>query len=454
MSYFGYYKYNPGQISFEETSMKGLVDVSIEGLSFKKMFEVLGNVLKSIKDLFLKMFKWIKDKILKFLKLDKTVKTADITKLLDSYKIISDKDLTEKIVEFYETNGGALSLNNKISMKLTGQDRNRIVLAFFLFNSSGEVIDFEQLLDWTEKLSNVIKTSDDYDRLESGSLNLMIEYLKVNGYDPHDPELVNKYKGRMFTSSGVFKYLDNLHQMANKLESYYKTKEREVSGDIKKLEQELERLKKDGNDSFNSKEYRDTYAKLNCYYNYVKAVATPSKLMLEYIRLLGFINEKFASEEYTTTADLNPSSLYHISIDDNLGKKWYKPFSKRGLNPRAPNSGFLQLLPKRICFAPEVELCFYGAPFIFEKSYNRNIKDIDDKYSETTVTLYKGIPDKDTRYLKPELITAGVGESMFSKEIAVTTPIKLERVGKIKIKFARNADWLDPSKFDGYTNVE
>lgn len=453
MSYLNYYKYYPNSTALEDINFNTNENISIEGLSFKKMFEVLTNIVKTIKDYILRLFRYIKDRVLKFLGLDKTTKTADITKLLDSYNLISDKDLTKKINEFYKTNAGEASLTNKIMLKKNGMDRGLLAMTFWLFKANGEVIDFEHLLKFTDEYANTIKGSGAASSLADSLMHIFDKYVKYNGYDITSISKIAEYYKREYTKSGVFKYLDNLKSLSDKLGNYYNTKEREVSTQIKGLEKEIKDINNNG-EVESRNDYQELNDKLNSYYSYVKIVAIPSKLILEYIRLLGFINNEFASEEYTTTKDLNPTNLYHISMDNNLGKSWYKPFSKRGLNPRAPVSGLMQLLPKRICFAPEVELCFYGAPFIFNPKTNKKVKKIDDKYSEVVVTLYKGIPDSDTRYIKPEIITAGVGESMFSKEIAVTTPIKLERVGKIKIKFVTALDSWDRSKFVGYTKVE
>ena len=49
--------------------------------------------------------------------------------------------------------------------------------------------------------------------------------------------------------------------------------------------------------------------------------------------------------------------------------------------------------------------------------------------------LYKGIPDKDTRIIKPEIANVAIEDYYTTNEICVVTPIRIEKLGRIKVYY-------------------
>lgn len=156
-------------------------------------------------------------------------------------------------------------------------------------------------------------------------------------------------------------------------------------------------------------------------------------------------------------------TLYHLSFDGELVRK-----NNGMLDPRYPTSANFkstdsaEIFPKRTSFSPTVESCYYGI-FDYVMSNGlyyplRTSPRIRERFIE--VFLYEGIWDDKVRKIKDEYMLESVFEYTLSKEIAITTPIKFNKLGKIRItfdnstiKYQRNPNGSfknDVRKFVGY----
>lgn len=93
----------------------------------------------------------------------------------------------------------------------------------------------------------------------------------------------------------------------------------------------------------------------------------------------------------------------------------------------------------------------YGIPFRFRDHPANN--DYDPSLTGkqyVDLYLYKGIVEKGrTKRLKDEVVQAFTYqvEHFYSKEISITTPIKIEKVGKVRVYYNAGSDYYDPNRF-------
>lgn len=254
-------------------------------------------------------------------------------------------------------------------------------------------------------------------------------------------------------------YIDNLLSRMDNIDQYLNKAEQLYFKYSKPLEKELDKLNKEFTRNYNTDDHWLTRLKITIYNDIIKIAYTPTYVAINYLKIMSELyNEVKHGDILTTTVKPN-SKLYHLSINPDLDK--LNPNSI--LNPIYPESGYKQLLPKRVCFAPTIENCIPGVYSLFDDNNTRLTKYTpsflglsnynDDDYNAVILYLYEGIPNKDTKYIKSEVIKIAVPEALYSNEISVTTPIPVTKLGKYifvynRIKYRKNKNNLDLSIFE------
>lgn len=118
-------------------------------------------------------------------------------------------------------------------------------------------------------------------------------------------------------------------------------------------------------------------------------------------------------------------NLYHVSFNDSLPSV---------LTPRQPDGSELvsdkvEDLPDRVSFAPTIRQCLLA----IEPNIRSIIKQ-SVRYGGFSIWLYRGLPDKKTKFIPDELVKKKVLDAKLTGEICVVTPIRIERVGEVFVK--------------------
>lgn len=411
-----------------------------------------------------KLANWIQSNKLYF-KSNKNLNTSHVLS-----GVVKDKSRINEVINFYIDNGGALTDQDRFYLKLIStfpflakkKHVDRILLAGCLVNRSGELFNIKQLCnDIITNGKRIIFTEKNtgFSKMEDTTYYLTEYILRFNGYTGCDNYTQLMIEQDTIVSDNFFNP-NSIDLLIKYSEDFYKVNYKTIESRLKYIEKELDSFKVQTKEEYVNEDevrYLKLYSELNRIYAYVKLLSYPAKLLFDYVRFLESFVKTFSSVEFITTSVKPEGRLYHISANPNLGLIPNTEYKKRSLSPRPPQTGLTQLLPPRVCFAPDPLLCCYGAPYLFMIEYNQDlleqIRD-EDGFVYYQVYLYEGIPDKNTRYIKPEYIIAEVGESMFSKEIAVVSPIKVKLIGEIEIKYRYDLDIADPRKFVSYRLVK
>lgn len=159
--------------------------------------------------------------------------------------------------------------------------------------------------------------------------------------------------------------------------------------------------------------------------NYKAQLATYSSLLSIY---RGVSKQIFNGDMFTEKYKPK-GTLYHLSLNDQLADKLY---------PRQPDSlqkdfkhKWFQILPKRVSFSPSIKGAVYGIPTTLKS----NLKLTKDKVKYIDLFVYEAIPDKETRMVKEKYMQQSIFEWNYTHEIAITTPIAIKKVLKIRVYF-------------------
>lgn len=485
--------------------------VSTEGLSFKQMGEAVKKLINRIANFFVNVYKQIKDRIVQFFSGKNVKKVAEEVEVLiksDVIKEIPDEAFDKSVKEFvaetalhvsdatdqkaveekikeveqerteYEEKKNTILSRLKDRAKEGDGDEN--VLAdvktlfegysswnyYMVFNNDGVLFDVDALIKIVEQDISIadaiygIDVSDRYLALHSVHKTLG-PIFDING------SVEGHILAVKITKNQVYAALPKLPEMIRKAVAFGNKYTRLHEQKLNELDKQAKdifdskKLKYDRNIEYNEDDYfygeskrRYDELMLKCHIlrSIIAASMLPYRTIMMYIMLLRHLNKDiFGNQDYVTTANPPAPKLYHISRSpvESIGSE----IGATGVfEPGLSRSGNSQFLPPRVSFSPSILQCCIGTPYIFERYYDPGNQDYP--YVFPTVHVYEGMPDENTRYIKPKIMSFAVGEYHNSKEVAVTTPITLKYLGMAKIKVTRLLHTFDPNKYIGYKFVE
>lgn len=407
-------------------------DISVEGLSFKKIIELINKAIKSIKEFFIKIYTWIKEKVSKFFNNRTTKKKIEnierFIDLLYTAKIYKEVDITSFIKDQYLSNsshGGG----------------HGVIVQYMLFDNKGNAFDLNNIIKFIEKQKEVFLDESNTKSIEDNfNFNnvVMTDYLK-------ETFSVADWDNITFTVEGVFKNIKKLSYITDKVMDYAEKNKKVVEGKIKELEKKVQELEKNIDDYDSNEEYKQTMGRLKGYQHYIRLTTLPVELVLRYTQLLSSTAKHVSHSDWLVTDDV-PTKLYHLSKDDSLPDE---------LVPRIGGTNSGQYMPPRVSFSGDYLNACHGTPFNFEDF------DEPDKYPKGTLRhedfyVYEAIVEKGkTKRIRDEIIQGNLHglEYFYSKEVAITTPIKVKLKEKIRVYYKYGYDWLDPNKFVRYEKI-
>lgn len=413
-SYLNYYKHGGLLIN-----PPNLVQVSNESF-IGKVGDGLKRLLKYITDFFKKVFTWIKNKINNVLKsrvfrikIEKIKRRLKVTKV-----IISDDNVFREVLkESILTVSNSKSLENYKDELKEHYLQYGIDFSQYLFNpDNGKLFDLDQRIN---KCENYIKRS--IDAINAGFStnidNIIVKNLmSVNGnYGDYGlSDLTNTLS--MVTFDDLYKYVNNIDNLIEQCEKFSNKYKPSLEKEIKLISKLIEGNQEDAS---------QLVSKLNALNIVIKMVTIPLNTMLMYCNLLSVVDESFHSEKYTTVPVDPSQQLYHLSLDDNLGKE------SKVLYPELSKNSLTEYLPKRVSFSPSIASCVPG----IHHHLTPPDRVENGVYIKENVYVYIGVTDTNTRRLKDELLSLTLSDYLYTKEICITTPIKIRKLSKIRLYY-------------------
>lgn len=410
-SYLSFYK-SGGLINnppIYEISNESIVARPLEGL--KKLFNYIVNLFK-------KVFTWIKNKInnvlksrifkIKIEKIKKRratneqilVSTGDFTKILSksirSVSGVSLEDTNDKIRNHFSNYGGTY--------------------VYLLFNEDGSIYNPNQLINrCTNFIERVFRFIDNGGAMSlnegrhldiSSTINEFTYLFEDSHFQWYRENTLNK-----ITFKEIYKHVNDTDKIISDNNLFYNKYKKEIELRINKLSN----LIKAGTGDLET--INEQLSMLN---TLLKVCTAPLNVFLLYCNLLSVIDNEVMSIKHIGEDIPENIKLYHLSISPNLNNTLY---------PQLPESGGREYLPPRTSFSPTIEQCTQGI------NHHLIVIGVEDVIQYKELYLYEGIPDKDTKCVKKDLMRFIVGDSGITDEIAVLTPIKIKYISKINIKY-------------------
>lgn len=359
---------------------------------YVKVKEFIINLFKKVKSFFSNLLSKNSDRIERNIKRLEEIKKADF---------VDDKDLVREIHKYLGAN----------SVK-TGS-------ALF-FTTSGDLIDCNVLL------ANI-------DKILKKDFNDSI----FNDYDTLESEITINTKANIFSLKFKITYDDLVNhpnfknETFKKIETFYSEKDRLFRSELNELEKELnDKIK--NNNADDTKELSKRVTNLR---NISKLITLPMNVVIGQIRLVESVVKAFSSEEYTTTTKQPFSGkLYHLNGNSMLTE----------FKPRYGGSNHGEFLPPRISFGAEILGCCVAIPRYFLPGFENGVEKSTGLFYRD-LYCYEGIvePGK-TKFVLPQLVEYHLPLNLqhIVKEICVTTPIKVKKIGKVRIYY-KNPNKLD-----------
>lgn len=360
--------------------------ISIEGSPIAKVWEAIKTIFKKIKDFAINFYKWMKDRLLWFVKLfktkDKKLKTID--KLNKEVALVDKNELRDLAYSFFELQHGSSTEFMK------------------MFSNNGKLFELNNVINLINK--NRPKLNLDVDLNDVDSIKVKSDEL-YQASRTVDKDIGSNFNS--FQETDIFRYVDKIEQLNAAANSFYNKEYKIIEANTKKLEHALDKL-----DIKTYTDYR-LYGRINdllkSYYRWCQTTTYPVTLVYNYIRLVRYLGKEFVSLKRVTTTNLNISKLYHVSNDDKLTEVY----------PRISHSNTIEFLPPRISFAEDFKFALYGVPHAFKGPVKS-----EDAFNRHTYHfyVYEYIPKKGvTTYINPKIVKSEVflTEAFYSNEIAV-----------------------------------
>lgn len=464
---------------------------STEGLSFKKMGELLVNAIKGVIDFFKKIGNWIVSLSRKLFKQNKTkdaalkVEAAIKIGALNDSDIITNinsktreylNDIIEDTKQEYNDissqgtvlNEGQLLEANPDVLNKAGRDyfnKTHKAWAFMLFEKDGQprkisklIADCQVFVSERMKMYNDFKKEDlssfssdgTYGGDKLGIKNLGAAYSRfINLIIQRESYFIDEIpEFNWKNGESLIKPLNDADVNYREAMRFYEVYASKLEKELKTLEQDIIKVvnirgnEQEGVDRTKYWGYKFMILLLS---DILKVAYFPVYALLQqqrfYFTVIGELEKAVADMVVPVPAD---TKLYHVSNNGGL----HELYPNTGmLHPKLPDTGTNQLLPARTSFSPTVENCFIGVPKYFSSFSTQDITVRPPTKSSADhsiiLYLYEGIPDNDTKMIKEEIMRLAVGEELFSKEVAITTPIKLKKMGKIRVDYNPGRDGID-----------
>lgn len=427
MSFYNYYKHSDTLI-FDDVKVE---EVSIELFNFNKIKETVKKVFKTVVDFFKRVFTWIKNKINKFFKSSvvkiNTNKLKSI-KYLKSYKILKDIDVSGPVIKLMSKDISLENITNNtdvsqyISYELRRAPGYYIAL---LFDGKNQVHNPEKIITMVDEIYNLVKNNHSHDGLAI-ALNKLIDDYNSGG------------NNRVITYGSLVDSIEHIPSMIAKAEKYYNEKYKELSIELNTINSELYNLT---NENYNEEKYNRLYSESMRVQNLIKLVSIPISAMSLYLYIISRIVDKSFLFKYIILPYSSRKRLLHLSEVDNLDTRRDGYMIPGDTKPAGiPIVSTPTIFPDKISFGPDIKRCVAGiAVRIRDKSNDEGYLDL---------YVYEGMPDKTTLEINPKLVELEVGEYFFTDEIGIVSPIKIKKLGKVRIKYDSRKNLYDPSGYD------
>ena len=130
-------------------------------------------------------------------------------------------------------------------------------------------------------------------------------------------------------------------------------------------------------------------------------------------------------------------NLLHLSFNPDLDKEILLPRQPDGTELNL-KSDFTEHLPDRISFSPTIEHCFMAIYPNISKYFE------EMKYPHIDMFVYEGLVTKDTIFIPKKTVLKNVLDAHVTKEVCAISPVKMEKLQKIRIKITNEEIWFHP----------
>ena len=297
---------------------------------------------------------------------------------------------------------------------------NQTYIDYFI-DDSGKLFDIDKIINRVKnKIDTLLAMVDNYpqglkedshsvDFLSTTDLGGTNKGMDIIGYT------INKLS--LLPEKELFKYIGDKLNIVEKVQSFYNKYEPVLNLKLQQCKKELDTVVDER--SANILRY-----KINGLQYGIKLSLIPINIVYQYFNLVEYIVKKVLTNDFISIGYNSSDDLYHISTNPNLGG------SNSTLYPNISDSMRKEFLPPRISFSPTIEGCVHGG---YQHLYVEDGVDGGLLFKE--FYLYKGIPDKDTRIIKPEIANVAIEDYYTTNEICVVTPIRIEKLGRIKVYY-------------------
>lgn len=427
MSIFKYYRYSSN--SYNKQFVAELTEPSLESIGdwFKRAIESIKSLLNKVKEYIFKIGKSIYNGILKMFEL--------LFKRKDKDKKICEVLLNEDILKVYRK---VLTGYNGRTLYFTKYDKNKKI----------QVIDIDDFNKRYDKIISYLTDKDHIDRIQNRNDEMDDIIYEMMLYSRDGVDI--KYKNDVDE-----KLCQDLYNLINpnNIKSFYsqlkydiprsnvrcQNRINEIEKEYDKLIQQYKRNQSD-DDFLNKKELM--YSMRYNLDNIMKINMIKFKIyqsIIGFYRMVSYeLNTGFAFSEPCPKG----LKLYHLSMNNNLGHI---------LEPRTPestikfkNTATIEILPKRISFAPTIEGCYYGMVHWIEQD-KYTVNPINENEAYIDINVYNAILDDGSMKIKDIYMRDSVADYNLTKEVALTTDTYIKSSGVVRI-------YVDGRKSRKYTD--
>lgn len=419
MSMFNYYRYNSVlDKPITTISNEDNVEVSTEGFidKVKNILERIKNFIKVIaKNIWkglMAVFNFFFKRKEKEENQIKALKKNDIIALYQS-----------ALAEF---TGGKITVDelysDEVKEEMIGENGRTI----HFINQDGSIIDIAKTFkEYDTAYKDIIKEFHGDAIKIADNLNKVIDRSKT-GLNVVDLQTFKKVD---------IPALFNLINPKNMMKYYFEMKNN-IPKEMSRVDSDIEKVIKEVNrNPFKYKKNNAIYINLQYLQQVITAKFQTYQAIVGFYRIISSrLNKGFGFTEPVKDNE----KLYHLSFDDELVEKY-----DGVLSPRVPDSAHFkdvtttQILPNRTSFSADIAGCSVGLMFR-AKDY---LKHANSKELFFVTALYRGIPnalpDKPTMKVKAVYAKETIDEYDGSKEIPITSEIKIEKVGYVKVYLNR-----------------
>ena len=391
--------------------------ISSEDLKFvRKIKDTIRRIAEKVKETIESIFNWISNNVMSIMSRFSKSFTAKKMMYLIEKEYINEDLATTYINHWFK--------NVELGASVLGGSGK-------LFNKNGEVVNIENMY-------NIIKDmEEDFFKEVIEKEEVVSVYIKFIRKIYPDFDLYSNdaaygnYVNTKYNLKSIIKTLKEFDRGVIEARKFYKERKSAVDKKYKEIVYQHQKMY-----ARSEMQMEETENKLiNVLYAatgmYAKIILLPYNFYMGFIRLIDWLTGSDKIFEYIATKNKPTARMFHLSGDKNL---------KDILHPRRYGSNLYEFLPPRVSFGPTVQHCLTGLNHLFN---DRNCSVITEgKWKgmwSIEFFVYEGLPDKDTKYIKSNILEHEVMEWHYTKEICVLTPIRIKKLGKVKFIFDFNA---------------